>query len=169
MSVYQAALKDTPASIADPALVISADTVIVTHSGQILEKPRSESDHVAMLKMLRDQRSHKVLTAVTVLAPREDARHPGYNAETNVEETRVIFDTKMNDAFIVAYVKTREGADKAGGYGIQGMGTLLVERIEGSFDNVVGLPLRVVLRSIEKCVLSQGEDDFGSNTDEEDL
>ena len=69
----------------------------------------------------------------------------------------------------MAYVKTREGADKAGGYGIQGMGTLLIERIEGSFDNVVGLPLRATLQMIEK-VLVRGDDideDFGE-PDEED-
>jgi septum formation protein len=49
-------------------------------------------------------------------------------------------------------VRTREGADKAGGYGIQGMGSILVERIEGTFDNVVGLPLRATLRLIEKIL-----------------
>lgn len=146
-------------SIPDPSLVISADTIIVTNSGRILEKPRSEVDHIGMLKMLRDQKSHKVSTAVVVLAPREDARQPGYNLETSVEETRVFFDDSVSDELIEAYVRTREGADKAGGYGLQGMGSLLVERIEGSADNVVGLPLRVTLGLIEKAVLNQLEDD----------
>jgi septum formation protein len=49
-------------------------------------------------------------------------------------------------------VKTREGVDKAGGYGIQGLGTILVDRIEGSYDNVVGLPLRTTLQLIEKVM-----------------
>jgi septum formation protein len=59
----------------------------------------------------------------------------------------------------VAYVKTREGIDKAGGYGIQGLGSILVERIEGSFDNVVGLPLRATLQLIEKVTLAEALDD----------
>jgi septum formation protein len=58
----------------------------------------------------------------------------------------------VTDELLLAYVRTREGADKAGGYGIQGMGSILVERIEGTFDNVVGLPLRATLRLIEKIM-----------------
>jgi len=59
---------------------------------------------------------------------------------------------KVTDDLILAYVKTREGVDKAGGYGIQGIGTILVEKIEGTWDNVVGLPLRATLQLIEKCM-----------------
>jgi MAF protein len=132
---------------------------VLSKSGRILEKPRSEADHIAMLRMLRDQRSHKVYTAVCALAPREDARHPGYNIETTVEETKVVFAEEVSDEMIVAYVKTREGVDKAGGYGIQGMGSLLVERIEGSWDNVVGLPVRVTLGLMERVVLGQGDEE----------
>lgn len=58
---------------------------------------------------------------------------------------------------ILAYVKTREGADKAGGYGIQGIGSILVDRIEGTFDNVVGLPLRATLKLIEGVMKSEEE------------
>jgi MAF protein len=151
--------------VPDPSLVIAADTIVVSQSGMILEKPRSEADHLATLKMLRDQRSHKVYTAVCVLAPREDARSPGYNMETWVEETKVNFSQEVSDEFLLAYVRTREGVDKAGGYGIQGMGSLLVEGIDGSWDNVVGLPVRVTLALIEKVVLKQVDDD---DEDEED-
>ena len=70
-----------------------------------------------MLKLLRDQKVHKVFTAVAVIAPREDARFPGYNTETVVEETKVIFDEEAGDELIEAYVKTREGVDKAGEIG----------------------------------------------------
>jgi MAF protein len=166
LDVYQLALKQGIKSIPDPSLVISADTVIVTTSGRILEKPRSEKDHIFMLKMLRDQKVHKCYTAVMVLAPREDARAPGYNTETTVEETKVFF-ADVDDAFIEAYVRTREGVDKAGGYGLQGLGSLMVEKIEGLADNVVGLPLRATLALIERAVLNQ-EDVESEEDGEED-
>lgn len=141
--------------------------MIVTNSGRILEKPRNEKEHIGMLKMLRDQKVHKVFTAVAVLAPREDAKFPGYNLETAVEETRVYFASEVSDGLVEAYVRTREGVDKAGGYGIQGMGSLLVERIEGSWDNVVGLPVRVTLGLIERAVLNQEGDESGEDEEEE--
>lgn len=167
MDVYQTLIENSLASIPDPALVIAADTVCVTSSGRILEKPRNEKDHISMLKMLRDQRIHKVYTAVSVLAPRDDARFPGYNNETTVEETKVYFGEDVGDELIEAYVRTREGVDKAGGYGMQGMGGLLVEKIEGASDNVVGLPLRATLGLIEKCVLNQvDEDELPDDEDE---
>lgn len=121
-----------------------------------------------MLKMLRDQKVHKCYTAVVCLAPREDCRSPGYNIETTVEETKVIFASDVSDEMIEAYVKTREGVDKAGGYGIQGMGSLLVERIEGSFDNVVGLPVRATLQLVEKVVFNQNLEEYDEDADEED-
>ncbi|TVY45966.1 Maf-like protein, partial [Lachnellula subtilissima] len=166
ISVYEHTLANSMNSIPDPSLVIAADTVAVTASGRILEKPRSEKEHIAMLKMLRDQVTHKSYTAVAVVAPREDARYPGYNIETTVEETKVVFDAAVSDELIEAYVRTREAVDKAGGYGLQGMGSLLIERIEGSWDNVVGLPLRATLALVEKAVLNQ-EDIEGGDDDEE--
>jgi MAF protein len=176
--VYQAALaqqesaasgKDVPA---DPEVVIAADTVIVTKSGEVVEKPRSEADHRAMLRRLRDTRTHKVLTAVCVLAPRRDAKHPGYVLAEAAEETRVVFAGEadgVSDAVIDSYVRTREGADKAGGYAVQGTGgLLLVERVEGSVDNVVGLPVRRTLQLIERVCLRQEEGDEDEEESEED-
>ncbi|KAI9705883.1 MAG: hypothetical protein M1836_005289 [Candelina mexicana] len=148
MTVYKTEINNTSAG--EPALVLAADTIVVSHSGDILEKPRSEKEHIGMLKTLRDEGDHRVFTAVAVMAPLESARDPGYALETVVEETIVRFDSAVTDDLILAYVKTREGADKAGGYGIQGIGAILVERIEGAFDNVVGLPLRATLKLIEK-------------------
>ena len=117
----------------DPALVIAADTVVISKAGEILEKPRSEAEHISMLKTLRDSVTHKTIT----------------------------------DDMILAYVKTREGADKAGGYGIQGIGAILVEKIDGSFDNVVGLPLRATLQLIEKVFDQDDDDELAPFEDEE--
>lgn len=129
--------------------------MVATHSGQILEKPRSEKEHIATLRMLRDQNGgwHKVYTAVVCMAPLESLADPGYAMETHVEETAVKFDQNVTDELIISYVRTREGADKAGGYGIQGVGSVLVEKIDGTFDNVVGLPLRATLQVIEKVMV----------------
>lgn len=70
----------------------------------------------------------------------------------------------MSDAILVAYVRTRDGNDKAGGYGIQSGGSILIEKIEGSHDNVIGLPLRVTLGLIEKVMVpEEGLDDNMDN------
>lgn len=152
LNVYRATI-DSPKG--EPALVLAADTVVSTQLGQILEKPRSEKEHVAMLKMLRDGDGgwHKVYTAVVCVAPFETPIDPGYAMETHVEETAVKFDQSVTDELILSYVRTREGVDKAGGYGIQGLGSILVEKIDGTFDNVVGLPLRATLQLIEKVLV----------------
>ncbi|KAL3467484.1 inosine triphosphate pyrophosphatase-like protein [Aspergillus heterothallicus] len=144
----------------EPALILAADTIVVeTQSGAILEKPRSEAHHIAMLKSLRDARDHKVFTAIVAMAPLSSARDPGYAVETAIEETNVRFDSEITDDLIMAYVKTREGVDKAGGYGMQGLGSILVERIDGSYDNVIGLPLRTTLKIIEKVMARADDDD----------
>ncbi|KAL0935254.1 uncharacterized protein CTRU02_209845 [Colletotrichum truncatum] len=170
LDVYETALQTHLASIPDPDVVIAADTVIVTQDGRVLEKPRSEAEHIKMLRHLRDTRLHRVLTSVCVIAPREDARSPGYEIATHTEETKVYFAQEENglpDDVIEAYVKTREGADKAGGYAIQGIGgLLLVEKIEGNFDNVVGLPVRQTLVLAEKAVFKQDEEEVAEDDDE---
>ncbi|KAK4454789.1 hypothetical protein QBC34DRAFT_342374 [Podospora aff. communis PSN243] len=176
LDVYQSALDAQEKATneggtvpADPALVIAADTVIATKGGQILEKPRNEADHIRTLKHLRDTRSHRVLTAVCVLAPRADAAHPGYEIAAHTEETEVFFagaDDGLPDDVIEAYVRTREGADKAGGYALQGIGGMvLVERVEGSVDNVIGLPVRKCLQLCERVVFRQDEEEEGEEDD----
>lgn len=169
LDVYRAELNN--AERGEPAIVIAADTIIVSHDGRILEKPRSEAHHLGMLKMLRDQGEHKVMTAVAVMKPLESAVDPGYAMETHVEETTVKFDPTVTDELILAYVRTRDGNDKAGGYGIQTAGAVLIERIEGSYDNVVGLPLRATLKLIEKVMEpeeEEGDDFFVDSKEEED-
>lgn len=183
MDVYEAALQaqakaaEDPSSPsnktpADPDLVIAADTVIVTRDGRILEKPKSEQEHVRMLKHLRDTRVHKVLTSVVCLAPKDDASHPGYEIAAHTEETKVYFAQESDglpDDVIETYVKSREGADKAGGYAVQGVGGLfLVEKIEGCVDNVVGLPVRKTLALAEKVIFQQGEEEVQWSDEEEE-
>ncbi|KAK7404130.1 hypothetical protein QQX98_010088 [Neonectria punicea] len=169
MDVYSSALELSLKSIPDPHLVIAADTIVVTRDGQILEKPRSEADHIRMLKHLRDTRMHRVLTAVSVMAPREDARHPGYELASDTQETRVYFLSESDglaDDVIEAYVKTREGADKAGGYAVQGIGgMLMVEKIDGSVDNAVGLPVRQCMALAERVIFRQ-DDEFDEGGEE---
>jgi MAF protein len=174
LHVYQELLQKAEADgdgAEDPEVVIAADTIIATRSGGILEKPRSEEDHKKMLRHLRDTRFHRVLTSVCVLAPRADASHPGYELASFTEETKVFFareEDGLGDEVIDAYVRTREGSDKAGGYAVQGVGgMMLVERLEGGVDNVVGLPVRKCLQLCEKVVFRQGEKDVDEDSDQE--
>lgn len=124
-----------------------------------------------MLKHLRDTRVHKVLTAVYALAPKADASHPGYELASHIEETRVFFAQEsdgLGDDVIAEYVRTREGVDKAGGYAVQGVGGLvLVEKVEGCVDNVVGLPVRKALALAERVIFQQGEEPVDSEEEEE--
>ncbi|KAI0422638.1 hypothetical protein EKO27_g1978 [Xylaria grammica] len=160
---------ETPPGFKDPDLVIAADTVIVTRDGVILEKPPSEQAHKRMLRLLRDTRTHRVLTAICCIAPKADASFPGYSMATHIEETKVTFakaSEGLPDDVIDAYVRTREGVDKAGGYAVQGIGgMMLVEKIEGSVDNVVGLPIRQCLQLCEKVVFKQDEVSEGEEDD----
>lgn len=112
-------------------LVIGADTIVV--KGKILGKPRNEEEAFTMLKSLEGE-WHEVITGIAVT----DAA--SMRTVKDFEMTRVKV-RNLTDSMIYSYIKTGEPADKAGAYGIQGMGALLVERIEGCYFNVVGLPL----------------------------
>jgi len=112
------------------AVVVGADTIVVL-DGQIMGKPIDTADASRMLRLLSG-RTHDVLTAVAVV--------PG---ECVTERTAVTF-RDLTGAEIDRYVATGEPLDKAGAYGIQGLGGDLVSFIEGSWDNVVGLPMDLV-------------------------
>lgn len=112
------------------ALIIAADTV-VTLEGAILGKPIDRADAIAMLTRLSGKQ-HQVFTGVTV--------RRGDRVVTQHEVTEVRF-RSLSDAEIARYVDTKEPMDKAGSYGIQGLGSLLVEGIKGDYFNVMGLPV----------------------------
>lgn len=148
----QVALASAPEA---DVVVLAADTV-VTLDGEILGKPVDEADAARMLARL-SARTHLVLTGLAV-ARRSGPAHqlvsappegvlvgPSVRLDSEVEATEVTM-TAFGDADIAWYVATGEPLDKAGAYGIQGHGGILVASIRGSWDNVVGLPLATTHR-----------------------
>lgn len=117
-----------------PWAVIGSDTIGVLDD-EVLEKPLDVKDAQEMLARMSG-RAHKVLTGLAVVY----GRGPGAAVQQRVIETDVFF-KKLTAQEIAYYVGTGEPLDKAGSYGIQGIGGFLVERISGSYSNVVGLPL----------------------------
>lgn len=118
------------------AFVLGADTIVV-REGQIFGKPSDVAGAVRMLELLSN-RDHEVITGVCLIGPDGKTRRAGSVV------TRVSFKS-VSKREIEAYVKTGEPMDKAGGYGIQGAGAFLVRSVEGSYTNVVGLPLCEVI------------------------
>jgi septum formation protein len=110
---------------------------VVAYASQILEKPMDEQDAIRMLKSLSGS-SHMVYTGVTLIAPPSDNSDTP-RIVTEVEGTEVLFQT-LEDDVIEAYAKTGEPLDKAGAYGYQTTGGLLVKGINGCSWNVIGLP-----------------------------
>lgn len=110
--------------------IIGADTVVAVDS-KILGKPADRQQAAEMLKSLSGK-YHSVFTGVTVIKPEQSVT---FSVETKVK----FFD--LSDEEIYSYIATGECDDKAGAYGIQGKGSLLVEKIDGDYFNVVGLPI----------------------------
>ncbi len=123
---------------AGDGLVLGADTVVV-RDGEILGKPRDVREAERMLGSLTG-RTHLVYTGVAVRRGREVLVD---------HEMTTVWLRRLAPAQVRAYVATGEPLDKAGGYAIQGVGALLVERIEGCYTNVVGLPLGLLGRMLE--------------------
>jgi septum formation protein len=122
------------------SLVLGADTTVVVRD-EVLEKPVDAADALRMLKKLQG-RTHQVVTSVALVA--DETVHQA------TDVTNVVF-RRLDEEFLEAYVATGEPMDKAGAYGIQGYGAALVERIEGDFFGVMGLPLRLVLQLLERA------------------
>ncbi|NHZ48464.1 Maf family protein, partial [Nitratidesulfovibrio liaohensis] len=117
-------------------VVIAADTVVALH-GEIMGKPRDRMDAVRMLSRLAGH-THEVVSACCVALP--DGNSETFHAATRV----TMWDAPA--AALAAYAATGEPDDKAGAYGIQGVGAFLVESIDGSWSNVVGLPVAELVR-----------------------
>lgn len=142
------------ARIQPDALVIAADTLGVLN-GKVLGKPHTESEARKMLAMLSGK-AHSVITGFTIMDAATN------KSLTRTVETRVYL-RKLTSGEIDAYVKSGEPLDKAGGYAIQGLGAVIVEKIEGDYFNVVGLPLRALAESLKEFgvkVLQAGHSSF---------
>ena len=119
-------------------VVVGADTIVVM-DGEILGKPSDEAEAALMLNKISG-REHRVLTAFSILRPQDEVLH------SEIVATRVRV-KPLAAHEIEGYIKTGEPMDKAGAYGIQGVGSFMVREIEGSYTNVVGLPLVELLQA----------------------
>ena len=124
-------------------VVIGADTVVIL-DGSVFGKPKDSVEASAMLKQLSGC-THEVLTGVAVCFREKRL--------SDLEVTKVSF-ARLDDDFIAWYVATGEPLDKAGAYGIQGIGSRFVTWIEGSYTNVVGLPIPLVDRLLSSLKLT---------------
>ena len=141
MEIALGKAKDVIEKVSEPSIIIGADT-IVSLDGKILGKPKDKDDAYNMLYSLSGN-VHKVYTGIVVI-----------NTETqsilkDFVETKVFF-SKLTDEEINAYIDTGDPFDKAGAYGIQGKAGIFIEKIEGCYYNVVGLPLNKLNKMIKK-------------------
>jgi septum formation protein len=135
-----AGLKGCATGDAADLIVLGADTTVVV-DGEILGKPRDDADGRRMLQRLSGA-THQVLTGVSL-------RQGAY--EVGRVDTTAVFFRALTDEDISWYIASGEGRDKAGGYAIQGLASRFIRRIDGSYANVVGLPVETVdelLRSL---------------------
>ncbi len=126
--------REKAAAVDDLRIVLGADTTVAI-DGEILGKPCDAADAARMLRMLSG-RMHEVLTGICLR---------GGGEVVDVASTRVWF-AELSGAEIAAYAGSGEPLDKAGAYGIQGLASKFVERIEGCYFNVMGLPVALVYR-----------------------
>jgi septum formation protein len=122
--------------------VIAADTTVV-FDDQLLEKPTDDADAVRMLTTLAGQ-THLVYTGVTL----ENTERKWHDTHVTESEVRML---PLSRAEIEWYVATREPFDKAGAYAVQGIGSMFIESIHGSFTNVVGLPLATLFQMLRRA------------------
>ena len=131
---YAARLARDKARAVAGAWVLGADTIVVVED-EVLEKPSDPDDALRMLLRLQGRR-HEVITALCLIAN---------GREYKAADSTAVYFRAADEEFLRAYLATGEPLDKAGAYGIQGYGAALVERIEGDFFSVMGLPVRLVI------------------------
>jgi septum formation protein len=119
--------------------VLGADTIVVINN-EILEKPR-DAEHAAIMLRTLAGATHQVMTAVAMVSDEKQA--------IKLSVTDVVFRALADDE-IAAYWQTGEPQDKAGGYGIQGLGAVFVQQIRGSYTGVVGLPIEQTLELLQE-------------------
>ncbi|KIJ62964.1 hypothetical protein HYDPIDRAFT_93440 [Hydnomerulius pinastri MD-312] len=165
VEVYQRLVEEDPDDA--PDLVIGADTVVFTHAlpsttlememgtrQELLEKPVSKADNLRMLQDLNGSVC-EVVTGVSLVYPILTA--PGYAIKELDERTLVYFvDSPLH--ILQAYVENGEGSDRAGGFAVQGLGSLLIRKIDGDYHNVVGFPAASFFQMLDKLV--EEETDF---------
>ncbi|MHA4988673.1 Maf family protein [Cetobacterium somerae] len=119
--------------------VVGADTVVVI-DGKILGKPKNEMDAEKMLKSLSGKK-HEVITAYTLINLEKDIKI------TNFVESTVYF-KQISDEEIKWYIESGEPMDKAGAYGIQGLGSIFVDKIDGDFFAIMGFPINHFIKTL---------------------
>ena len=136
---------DAAAASEADALIIGADTIVAV-DGKILGKPHSREEAFAMLSLLQG-RTHQVYTGVALVS------------KAAGEEKRKIFSEKtdvvmypMTEREIWEYIDTGEPMDKAGAYGIQGRAAVYIQKIDGDYNNVVGLPIARLYQELKECL-----------------
>ncbi len=130
-------LKSSSKTSTEPFILLSADTEVIFGQAP-LGKPQDEQDAFRLLSLLSGK-THEVKTALCLIESR------GEEEASHIETTQVVF-RSLTPEEIWTYISTKEPMDKAGGYGIQGLGGKFVERFVGSYENVVGLPIEQVKR-----------------------
>ncbi len=120
-------------------IILAADTIVV-YNDEILGKPIDEMDAFRMLKLLSGK-THEVITAVAIITKEKEL--------IDYKVSKVTFQ-KITEEEILEYIKTKEPMDKAGSYAIQGIGAKFIKSYDGDFDNIVGLPMKLVFKLLEE-------------------
>ncbi|KAI0711849.1 Maf/Ham1 [Cerioporus squamosus] len=171
VEVYERMVTQNPDDA--PDLVIAADTVVLTHPPEglksmrfadeptgpqdILEKPTDKEDNMRMLLDLNGGIC-EVVTGVSIVFPVLEA--PGYKIKSIEERTKVYF-SQNDESLLRTYVESGEGIDRAGGFAVQGLGGMLISKVDGDYHNVVGFPAASFFKFLD--VLIEEEVDFLSD------